>query len=96
LGQCIYYGVAKFWLLIQDEYTNYCWNYFLSAKSNLSAVVIQHIKTFQKEHDFIPKYVRLENAGENKTVQQEAENDPKLNLICEFTAPYTPQQNRKI
>jgi hypothetical protein len=46
--QHISYGGAKFWLLLQDEYTNYCWNYFLSAKSNLSEVVIQHIKTFQK------------------------------------------------
>jgi hypothetical protein len=54
--QHISYGGAKFWLLIQDKYTNYCWSYFLSAKSNLSEVVIQHIKTFQKEHDLIVKF----------------------------------------
>jgi transposase InsO family protein len=41
-------------------------------------------------------FVRLDNASENKTFQQEAENDPELKLTCEFTAPYTPQQNGKI
>jgi hypothetical protein len=43
------YGGAKLWLLVQDEYTNYCWSYFQSATSKLSAVVVQHIKTFQKK-----------------------------------------------
>jgi hypothetical protein len=40
------------------------------------------------------KYLRLDNAGENKSLQQRAaSNDWKLNLTCEFTARNTPQQN---
>jgi hypothetical protein len=29
------YGGANFWLLIQDDFTNYLWSYFLKAESNL-------------------------------------------------------------
>jgi hypothetical protein len=43
------YGGAKFWLLIQDEYTNEIWSHFLSAKSELSQTVIQWVQNFQKE-----------------------------------------------
>jgi hypothetical protein len=45
------YGGAKFWLLIQDTFTNYICSFFLSAKSELSHTFIQWIKTFQKEND---------------------------------------------
>jgi transposase InsO family protein len=38
----------------------------------------------------------MDNAGENKTFQTEAEKDRELNLTFEFTAPCTPQQNGKI
>jgi transposase InsO family protein len=31
-----------------------------------------------------------------KPSNTKAENDPELSLTCEFTAPYTPQQNGKI
>jgi hypothetical protein len=90
------YGGAKFWLLIQDEFTNYIWSFFLSAKSELSHTVIQWIKTFQKEHEVKIKNIRLDNAGENNTLQKEVQQDKELNIIFEFTAPYTPQQNGKI
>jgi transposase InsO family protein len=82
--------------VVQDEYTSLIWSYFLSAKSELAGTVITSLKTFQKKHNINVKFVRMDNAVENKTFQQEAEMDSKLNLIFEVTAPYTPQQNGKI
>jgi hypothetical protein len=35
------YGGETFWLLIQDEFTNYICSFFLSAKSELSHTVLQ-------------------------------------------------------
>ena len=91
------YGGAKFWLLIQDEFSNYLWSYFLSAKSELAGTVCTFIKTFQKDHKYKVKFIRLDNSGENKTLQKEInEVDEKLTIQFEFTAPYSPQQNGKI
>jgi hypothetical protein len=33
------FGGAKYWLLIQDEFANYLWSFFLKAKSDLPNVV---------------------------------------------------------
>jgi hypothetical protein len=35
------YGGAKFWLLVQDEYTDYLWSFFLSTKSEQTEGFIQ-------------------------------------------------------
>jgi hypothetical protein len=40
------------------------------------------------------KYIRMDNAGENKLLQKRAESkDWKLNITYEYTARDTPQQN---
>jgi Reverse transcriptase (RNA-dependent DNA polymerase)/gag-polypeptide of LTR copia-type len=94
--QQVSYGGAKFWLLIQDEYTDYIWSYFLSAKSELATTFITWVKNFQKDHGVQVKYLRCDNSGENQALQQELEQDNELNITMEFTAPYTPQQNGSI
>jgi hypothetical protein len=71
-------------------------SFFLSAKSELSHTVIQWIKTFQKDHEVEVKYIKLDNAGENTTLQKEVEENKELKIKFEFTAPYTSQQNGKI
>ena len=38
------------------------------------------------------KYVRLDNSGENRSLQNESAKQ-NLGIIFEFTAPGTPQQN---
>jgi hypothetical protein len=42
------------------------------------------------------KYIRLDNAEENNTLQKEVQQYKELNIKFEFTAPDTPQQNGKI
>ena len=47
-----------------------------------------------KQHGLMPKYIRLDNAGENVKLKERAESrDWKLGLEWEFTAEGTPQQN---
>ena len=89
-------GGAKYWLLIQDEYTGYIWSYFLSSRTETSNTLITWVKLFQKKFNTTVKHIRCDNAGENLTVQQEMEADSNINVTFEFTAPYTPQQNGKI
>ena len=38
------------------------------------------------------KYIRLDNSGENRSLQKECDKQ-NLGIIFEFTAPGTPQQN---
>jgi hypothetical protein len=82
--------------LIQDEYTNHIWSYFLSAKSELPSTAISWIHAFQKEHAVEVRFLRCDNSGENNRLQQELAADTKLYIEFEFTAPYSPQQNGQI
>jgi hypothetical protein len=89
------YGGSKFWFLVPDECTNYISSYFLAAKSELSDTVIIFLNKLQKDHNFKVKFMRLDNSGENKALQQKADKDSEIKIPFEFTSPYTPQQNRK-
>ena len=47
---------------------------------------------FIKKYGIEIKRIRLDNSGENKSLQKEC-NKENLGIIFEFTAPGTPQQN---
>jgi hypothetical protein len=92
----ISYGGAKFWLMIQDEFTGKLWSYFLKAKSDLPETVIKWINEIHKTTTVKIKSIRCDNAGENKSLQNQIESKKDLNIKFEFTAPYTPEMNGKI
>ena len=48
-------GGNKFWLLIVDEFTNYCWSIFLSQKSDLPEKMIQWYQQCKAKYDFTIK-----------------------------------------
>ena len=50
------------------------------------------IKGLSKKYGIEIKRIRLDNSGENKSLQKEC-NKENLGVIFEFTAPGTPQQN---
>ena len=50
------------------------------------------IKGIAKKHRIEIKRIRLDNSGENKSLQKECDKQ-NLGIIFEFTAPETPQQN---
>jgi hypothetical protein len=43
------YGGANFWLLIQDDFTNYLYSYFLKVKSNLPETMVNWLQLGKKE-----------------------------------------------
>ena len=90
------YGGAKFWLLTQDDYTDFLWSFFLKAKSELPDIMMKWIEQIQKETKIIIQKVRCDNSGENWKLQKLLQQHFYLDTRFEYTAPYTPQQNGKI
>jgi hypothetical protein len=77
------YGGAKFWLLIQDHYTDFLWSCFLT--------VIKWLKTTEKNYKFTVKTIKCDNEGKNKDLESHVLKDKDLKTKFEFTAPNSPQ-----
>ena len=86
----------KFWLLIMDEYTKYCWSFFLRFKSDLPTTMLTWTQEFQRHFKKKIKYFRCDNSGENRTFQEDVKRFITYQIKFEFTAPNTPQQNGMI
>ena len=50
------------------------------------------IRGLSKKYKIEIKRIRLDNSGENRSLQKECDQED-LGIIFEFTAPGTPQQN---
>jgi hypothetical protein len=66
-------GAAKFWALIVDDFTDYCWSFILRNKSDLK-VKIKTLLTEIKIANPNVRFIRCDNAGENMTMK----NDPEI------------------
>ena len=86
--------VGRFWLLVVDEATDMKWSFFLKKKSDQVKLLVGFIKNL-KENGKKVKFIRCDNAGENKSLQH-AIDDEGLNIKFEYTARNTPQQNGKV
>ena len=85
------YGGRKFWLLAVDHNTKYKKSFFLKKKSEVPSVMVKFAKQL-KAANYPIKYIRLDNAGENKKFE-ELSKDHDLNLTFEYTTTQTPQYN---
>ena len=63
-------------------------------KSDLSKLSLLIIKQLIAQNKDV-KFIRCDNAGENKTLQKEC-IDQGLDITFEYTAPYSPQFNGKV
>jgi hypothetical protein len=54
------------------------------------------ILDLQKDKNITVNFIRCDNSGENKDIQQEIIPIPKIKVKFEFTAPDLPQKNGKI
>jgi hypothetical protein len=79
-----------------DEYINYLWSLLMKTKDETIHHVINLILDLQKDRNIKVKFIRCNNSGENRDIQQEIIQIPKIREQFEFTAPDTPQQNGKI
>jgi hypothetical protein len=63
---------AKFWVLIVDDYTDYCWSFVLKNKLDL-IVKIKTLMTDLKIANWNVRCIRCEYAGENMTMKNDSE-----------------------
>ena len=85
-------GGNKHWLIVVDEFSDYTHSFFLKKKSDQIKILPMWIKGMAMKHRIEIKRIRLDNSGENKSLQKEFDKR-NLGTIFEFTAPGTPQQN---
>ena len=90
------FGGAKFWLMVQDAFTGYLWSFFLKAKSDLPVTILTWIQKLSKTMGVKINYIRCDNSGENKKLQELLDADKEVSVNFEYVAPYTPEQNGSI
>ena len=88
------YGGAKFWALIVDDYTDFCWSFFLKKKSDLKCKVVDVINEL-KAMERPVSFVRCDDAGENKSLEQLCKS-LNMKVQFEFSGPRTPQRNGRV
>jgi hypothetical protein len=59
------YGGSRFWVLIVDDYTDYCWSIFLRAKSDLKAKVTTLLTNLNIAGVNL-KFISCDDSGENR------------------------------
>ena len=85
-------GGNRHWLIVVDEFSDYAHSFFLIKKSDQIKILPMWIRGMAKKHRIELKRIRVDNNGENKSLQKEC-GKQNLGIIFEFTAPGTPQHN---
>jgi len=86
-------NAKRHWRILVDERTQMKFSKFFTTKSGMVEPTLEQIAKW-KANNLVVKYIRCDNAGENKTLQKRSESkDWKMNLQFEYTARNTPQQN---
>ena len=86
------FGSAKFWLLIVDQHTDFCWSAFLQQKNHLADRVLGFIKSLKTNNNIEIENIRCDNAGENVALQKLLET-ASIKVNFEYTPPGNPQFN---
>jgi hypothetical protein len=68
----------------------------MKTKDETKHHVINLILDLQKDKNIKVKFICYDNSGENRDIQQEIIQIPKIRVQFEFTAPETPLKNGKI
>ena len=89
------YGGSKFWILVVDDHTDYCWSFFVKKKSELKDKVVPLIKELKAKNGIEVKFIRCDNAGENNSLEEECKKEG-LGVTFEYTAVNTPEHNGRV
>ena len=81
-------GGNRHWIIAVDEFSDCSHSFFLSRKSDQIKLIPMWIKGLSKKYEIEIERIRLDNSGENKSLQKEC-NKEILGVIFEFTAPGT-------
>ena len=85
-------GGNRHWLAVVDEFSDCTHSFFLNKKSDQIKMIPMWIRGLSKKYKIEIKRIRLDNSGENRSLQKECDKS-NLGIIFEFTAPGAPQQN---
>jgi hypothetical protein len=88
-------GGNKFWLLLQDEFTDCVWSFFLKQNSDLTYHFWNWLQKCKKDGIKI-QIIRYDNAGENKSLQQKLDATADSHIHVKYTVPYTHAHNGTI
>ena len=78
------------WVMIVDEFTGLKFSNFYQAKDRMVEPTCVKLKTFKNMNKAV-KFMRCDNAGENKNLDKRANSSNwKLNITFECTARATP------
>ena len=72
---------------------------YISTKNQLQEQILALLKIIFVNYKIKVQVIRMDNAGENIYIEQAIRSDPvlcEMGTVIEYTAPYTPQQNRKV
>ena len=82
-------GGKRHWLIVVDEFNDCSHSFFLKRKSDQIEILPVWIKELKAKYGIDIKYIRLDNSGENRSLQKECDKQ-NLWIIFEFTASGTP------
>lgn len=85
-------GGDQYWLLVVDQASGFKWTRFLKSKDELADEMINLIREIKGDGKN-PKYIRLDNAGENLNLSEKLVKNDIYNIDIEYTAPATPPHN---
>ena len=88
-------GSNKYGLVIIDDYSRFTWVFFVYDKSEVQGKVKTFIRRAQREFGLPIKKVRSDNGIVFRNTNVEEFLDEE-GIKHEFSAPYTPQQNRVV
>jgi hypothetical protein len=86
------YGGAKFWVLIVDDYSCYCWSYFIPDKAGLKFIMLIFMKLLEVTYIICVGKMQLYNSGKNIDMA-DAICAEGYNVTFEFISPGYPQYN---
>ena len=79
-------------MIVVDEFSDRNHSFFLKRKSDQIELLPVWMKELKAKYGIDIKYVRLDNSGENRSLQRECSKQ-NLGIIFVFTAPGSTQQN---
>ena len=88
-------GGNRHWIVVVDEFSDYTHSFFLKRKSDQTQIMLIWIRSMSKKHNIEIKRIRLDNSGENRSLQKECDK-ANMGITFEFTAPGTSQQNSMV
>ena len=66
-------GGNRHWLIVVDEFSDCTHSFFLNRKSDKIKIILMWIKGLSKKYKIEIKRIRLDNSGENKSLQKECD-----------------------